>query len=833
MASQKIIYGIDLGTTNSAITRFENGKAVVKKNGMQSDTTPSCVAFNRTGKTIVGARARAQLGKDYALAFKNSNYKFNTFIEFKRLMGTDHIYEVPNFGKSVAPEFLSAEVLKELKKCILDDDVVTAVITVPAMFNNTQKDATKRAARMAGFEHVELIQEPVAASIAFGLDSKMKDAYWVVFDFGGGTFDAALMKIEGGIMQAIDTAGNNKLGGKDIDRAIIDNIILPYIKENYSIDNILANKAKSFSDMWKAKAEEAKIQLSFNDSYDLETDLGEDYGVDDNGEEIALSLTITRQMLEDISTPIYQKAVDLTKELLRRNNISGDSLGALILVGGPTHAPLIRRMLREQITPNVDTSIDPMTCVAAGASIYGMTLDVPEEVADATRDRSKVQLAINYQSTSVEEEEWVSVSLLKDKCDNYDADAVQIEFVRKDGMFTSPMCTVDTVGDVVALPLKTDATNVFDVRCYDERGTRLECEPDQISIIQGIAGLDSAVIPMALGLGTMNSDGVEVFDPIEGLEKSRKLPANGEIRGLKVPKDIRPGVLEDSIRLTLYQVEEVLPGTRALYCQRVYDVFLTGDDIPAVLHAGSEILVKLHAERSGTIDKFEVELPSLGMTVDLTDRVTNSKTSAPTESAINGIIYDARKRVRELAQEPLKNRLDIIEQRFHNSDTSDRDAAEGIINELQALCRDIDREYAVGAWERQQRRLQSMYDELCADNQKYGNASTTQLIEQLRQEKEQVEARQDVELAKDLYSKMWNLDYRIAEVEFYIVWIRQWNQQFNQKSWTNRARARELVDRGMQMLSGAPTADQLRPIAFEIRELLPASEKPADDVVRH
>ena len=133
------------------------------------------------------------------------------------------------------------------------------------MFDNNQKDATKRAAKLAGFDHVELIQEPVAASVAYGLDSKMKDAYWVVFDFGGGTFDAALMKIEDGIMKPVDTAGNNKLGGKDIDKAIYENFFLPYFKENYTIDEILVNKAEAFMNMWKPKAEEAKISLSFNE----------------------------------------------------------------------------------------------------------------------------------------------------------------------------------------------------------------------------------------------------------------------------------------------------------------------------------------------------------------------------------------------------------------------------------------------------------------------------------------------------------------------------------------------------------------------------------------
>lgn len=825
MASLKIVYGIDLGTTNSAITRFENGKAVVKKNSLQSDTTPSCVAFNKSGKVLVGARAHGQLEKDYALTFKKPGYKSNTFIEFKRLMGTDHTYECTNLGRSITPEELSAEVLKELRKNILDENVMSAVITVPAMFNNTQMAATKRAAEMAGFEQVELIQEPVAASIAYGLNSKMKNAYWVVFDFGGGTFDAALMRIQDGVMQAIDTAGNNKLGGKDIDKAILDEIIMPYLKSNYTLDNILAKQASQFANMWKPKAEEAKIGLSFNESVEIETDLGDDYGTDDLGEDLALSLTITQSQLERVSAPIYQKAIDITKELLRKNHIDGNSLGALILVGGPTHSPIIRRMLKEQVTPNVDTSIDPMTCVAAGAAIYGSTIDLSEAVADATRDRSKVQLLISYPSTTVEQEEWVSVALLLNKCDNFHEDCVHLEFARADGRFTSPQSIVNDDGDVISLSLVADKPNVFDIHCFDSRGNKLECEPNQITIIQGLGDVGSAVIGKAYGIGTTNEEGIEVFDAIPGLEKSRKLPATGKILNLRTQRDIRPGVLQDRIRITLYQMEESRTGVRVLYCEPIVDTFITGEDLPSLLSEGSVINLMLTAGKSGAIDKFEADIPVLNLVIDLTDRMSSSKTVARPSSQIYKEIADARQRVNELNNQALRGRLDIVEQRY-SAAAEDRDVADSTFSELQSICRDIDHEFSLGAWERQEKRLKGMFNELSNDNNKYGNAETTALVNRLKVEMEKVIARQDESLARDLYDQMWNLDYRIAEVDFYIVWIMQWNRDFNKKGWTNRSRARELVDKGMQIINNNPTSDKLRPIAFEIRDLLPENQRP-------
>ena len=478
MEKNRIIYGIDLGTTNSAIARFENGCSVVKKSNLGSDTTPSCVAVTPKGRILVGHKALGQYQKDHQLAFIKDGYTVNSFVEFKRLMGTDEKFHCSYNDTDYTPEELSSEVLKELRRYILDDEAKTAVITVPAMFDNNQKDATKRAAKMAGFDYFELIQEPVAASIAYGIGAKTRNSYWLVFDLGGGTFDVALMHIEDGIMKAIDTAGNNKLGGKDIDAAIVKELIIPKIKEEYKIDSILSSsQAASFCDMWKPLAEEAKIQLSFNTKAIIETDLGDDYGTDDNGNEIELCLTITSEELERVESPIFQKAIDLISVLLERNNLSGNDLGALVLVGGPTHSPVLRRMLNEQVCNKVDTSIDPMTCVAVGAAIYASTLEVPEHVAEQRRDLTKVQLALKAKTTSVEEEEFVSVRLLPDKSTAVNEEFVYVVFKRNDGAFSSSKVMIDTIGDVIEVPLNKDCTNAFTVECYNSSGDKLECEP--------------------------------------------------------------------------------------------------------------------------------------------------------------------------------------------------------------------------------------------------------------------------------------------------------------------------------------------------------------------
>ena len=193
----KIDYGIDLGTTNSAVARMENGVPTIKKSDTLKDTLPSCIHFNKRQDILVGDTAFNVMKNDNTRALKTfEKGKTNTFIEFKRTMGTTHSYDCSNMSKSITPEELSSEILKKLKSFVQDENISSIVITVPAKFLNPQNEATMQAAKLAGFKHIELLQEPVAAATAYGLGSKNKDGFWLVFDFGGGTFDAALIKAD-------------------------------------------------------------------------------------------------------------------------------------------------------------------------------------------------------------------------------------------------------------------------------------------------------------------------------------------------------------------------------------------------------------------------------------------------------------------------------------------------------------------------------------------------------------------------------------------------------------------------------------------------------------
>ena len=354
-------FGIYLGNDYCAISTVKDGYPT----STLKDFLPTVVSVSKKGQFKVGDSALNDFNRS---VYQTRNTVYHDFIRF---LGLNLKFDCPPLNCSISPEELVCLILKELITFVNNENSSTFCITIPAKFKTNQIEAVKYAARMAGIERCELLQEPIAASMAYGLSAANEGSLWLVFDFGGGTFDAALLKVEGGIMQVKDTDGDNYLGGKNLDYAIVDEIIIPYLQENYVIDDILGNDTKKqiLREAMKFYAEQTKNQLSFKDKWDITSQLDE-FGDDDDGIAIELDMVITKEQMQEVLSPIFQKAVDICKNLLSRNNLTGKDLDSLILVGGPTYSPVLRNMLKEQITPNVDTSIDPMTPLAKGAALY-------------------------------------------------------------------------------------------------------------------------------------------------------------------------------------------------------------------------------------------------------------------------------------------------------------------------------------------------------------------------------------------------------------------------------------------------------------------------------
>lgn len=829
MARNKIDYGIDLGTTNSAICRMEKGEPVVIKTDVLKDTMPSCISVNKKGSIKAGDSAYNTMKQDKRRATKSWHKgASNTYVEFKRTMATDTQYPCSNLHKSFSSEELSAEVLKTLKSFVTDEKFSSVVITVPAKFTVNQKTATMEAAKMAGFKHCELLQEPIAASMAYGVSSEEKDGLWMVFDFGGGTFDAALLKVEDGIMQVFDTEGDNYLGGKNLDYAIVDNIIIPYLQENYAIDGYLQDEEKKevLRDAMKTYAEDAKNQLSFKDHEDIISNLG-DLGEDEDGEEIELDLTLSQAQVFDVMRPYFQKAVDICKNLIQRNNLNGSQITKLILVGGPTHSPLIRQMLREQVTPNVDTSIDPMTAVATGAALYASTMDA--EVSDKEIKVGTVKLDVSYESTTVEMAEYVPVCLAEGSILN----RVFVEFVRGDKAWASGKVEINSKGDVVELNLLEGKANSFNISCYDDKGNILPCFPDEITIIQGSV-VGAAPLPYNIAIARWDRNKKRsVIRMAKGLEKNKPLPATGVINDLKTTRQLRPGLSSDVLTVPIHQVDdfEEAEGKSASLYEHVADVVITGEDVDTLMPADSLVDVTLKVDSSEQM-RLEVRFLATGFTVEKVLDTSKKHTMEDTNEQISKGFAEAESAMKTLSESGIDvNELqeELAAIRTDNENTTEK---KEVLNHLRELLRKIEKLDAGTEWERVEKELREEFDKLEKAQDDLGNERSAQLVDQLRTETDNAIRSKNVQVGREVLEQVTRLFFELTILFQCMGFIRYCNERFASLHWKDSLRARQLVNRGMEQINNNPTTEGLRSIAAELSELrLPEDDGTAEGPV--
>lgn len=839
MGRMKIDYGIDLGTTNSAIARMENGQAVIKKTDVLKDTLPSCVSFSKKRTVTAGDSAFNSYKADKLRSMKSdSDHSSNTFIEFKRTMGTDKSYISKYMERSFTSEELSAEVLKKLKSFITDEDIKSIVVTVPAKFTINQKDATTRAAELAGFDHCELLQEPIAASMAYGIEGNAQNGYWLVFDFGGGTFDAALLKVEESIMKVIDTEGDNYLGGKNLDYAIVDDLIIPYLRNNFSLDNILKDdlKREVLREAMKYFAEETKIQLSFKDQHNILSDLGDIPGEDENGKELEIDLNVSQNDLHKILGPIFQKSINICKELLNRNNLEGKDLDRLILVGGPTYSPILRNMLREQITENVDTSVDPMTVVARGAALFASTVNVSEKVIEQTRDKSKIQLLLGYEPTTVELEEFVTVKIDYEKTSTNTPEKLLCEFFRSDKAWSSGKMEIGKMGEVFEIKLLSGKANSFDIVLYDDKGNQLICEPDNINIIQG-SKVGSAILPYHIGIEAKNRlTGKPGFTALIGLEKNKSIPAKGVKNGLKTQKQLRPGMKEDFFKIPIYQGEYNAEGSRANNNEHVYDVIISGQDVPSLLPENSDVDITLYVDNSERM-KMSAYFPLLDHTCEIeipTDNVQKEIDGIWLNSEIN----KAKQSIVMITQEGIYKNINEINEltaelseleKLLEQGKSDYDRKKQVLDNLKRVLKKIDNIQEDTEWPRVEEELKTVFYNLEENNRDFGNPETAAIVNQFKEQIPTVIKERNVKLAKELVENMRSLGFSIIDKglgpRLEIGLIHEFNENFNTHEWSDRNRARLLINQGMQMAANNPTKERLRPIVIELFNLLPKAER--------
>ena len=826
----RIKYGIDLGTTNSGIAKIEKGESVIIKSDSQGDTTPSCVGYRKKGSPMAGVRAFNTLKADKLKALKSGkSSESNFWVEFKRTMGSDKKYHSSVCDEDFSSEDLSSEVLKKLKSYLQDEIITSSVITIPAMFNDNQKTATQKAAELAGISQVELLQEPIAAAMAYGLDEKTKDGDLLIFDFGGGTFDVCLVRMEDGIMQVKDTDGDNWLGGKTLDNAIVDEILLPYIKDNYSIQSFLDDEAKNiaFKESLKVEAEKLKIELSFSKTCDIISDIGM-YPGDDDGNEIEIDLTVTQPELEKVIGPIFQKAIDISLEVLKRNNIDGKSLISLILVGGPTFSPILRSLIEKQIKkPN--TSVDPMTVVARGAAIYATQFEVSEEIIDQTRDKTKIQLELSYESQSVEVEEMLVVKLNEEKTEGKVPEKLNVSVKRSDGAWESDKSEFDATGEIVDLSLVEGKPNSFEIIVTNEGGDKLECEPSEITIIQGVKA-GNATLAYSYGVEALGDNGKANFFYFKGLEKGVTMPASGEKTGLKTVKDIRPGT-DDEINISIYQGGNDAEGTRAINQIYVHSVKITGNDVSKLLPKNSEVNLFLEVIRDGVM-KMSVDIPYLNDTIDIDFDVQKQKDEE--DSWFDDKIIEIEEEISQLEENnksvdsaeinKIKSEVDEAKSNYE-SRKNDYDTRMKTRDDLRKSFNKLDKLEQGASWPNKEKALKEAYYKLEEKNNESNNKNVEGELSRIKGQMETVIKNKDSKMADELISELTGLMLNLFESEhgvaLYIGLLQNFNEAFDSQPWSDKSKARTILDKGLAEAASNPSKERILSYCRELWQLLP------------
>ncbi|HJW15992.1 MAG TPA: Hsp70 family protein [Flavisolibacter sp.] len=591
-------FGIDLGTTNSLIAKYDGNKVVVFKNPVgQKETLASVVAY-RPERILVGDKAREYLTKD----------PINVFGNFKRKMGTDERYYVVNIDDNITPVQLSELVLKELKNFIYTGETPEAcVITIPASFDTMQSNATLKAGQAAGFKEIFLLQEPIAASLAFFNqfpEDLQKDGYWLVYDLGGGTFDAALVQATDQELKIVDHEGNNFLGGADFDFAIIEKIIVPEIIHRTGIED--------FEEEFRVKhgkyeklyyeilyyAEEAKKELSYSKSVFVE------FSAELNNKRYDFSIPITREKTDEIFLPLINETIRLVKNVLENNRLSSKDINQLVLVGGSTYVPQVREQLALQTGIPLNFSSDPTTSIVAGAAWYAANkyyessgenkIISAEAIASEILStvefiEPELRIETSYSKASRDKEE---VLLLF--CDGaYENKFFRI--IRMDGGFDSGFVGLKAK-KTEFLPLLPSVTNHFTLSVYDNRYEEIKSLSREISITQGKYTIGGQPLPYDISI---EIDDVEnKTTKLEAIfERNSVLPQKRTIYR-EISKTISKGS-KDAIIINILEGDKSARPSSNL---TIGCIEITGRDLKTDLVKGSDIEIQLHITDSRVLE---------------------------------------------------------------------------------------------------------------------------------------------------------------------------------------------------------------------------------------
>jgi molecular chaperone DnaK len=567
-----IDYGIDLGTSNSAIAVQDGARPRLLPAEDGEVLLPSAVHIRADGSVVVGQDAlRLRVG-----------YPDDTAVEFKRQMGTTQATSFPASGRSCSAEELSAEVLRSLAARAMKFDgrpLRAAVITVPAMFQLAQCEATRHAAALAGIDHAPLLQEPIAAAIAHSGCGFTQEGHWLVYDFGGGTFDVSLVRSRAGRLQVLDHDGDNHLGGKDFNR-----VVARWAAERVREEGRLGEFRRTDPAMapafvrLAAEAERVRVALSTQEQVTFEV---AELARRPDGESVGFSRPVDRELLESLIAPIIMRTTELCKTLLARNRLTAGGLKGIVLVGGPTRTPLLPRVIEAQLGLDARHQMDPTTIVAAGAALFASTQKLPAALRTGTGTRASntVSLELEYESMTTNPAPLLVGCV--EVSGNSDGVAIRVLRDGEGAPFDSGPLPVSAQGVFTTrLNLREGALNVFRLEA-SRGGVLVETDPSRFSILHGMS---VAKPPLSQSVGVMLADNSVSWY----LRKGAVLPARNTVTHATT-QPLKKGESGDAIKVPLVQGE----SNRADRNKIIGILCIHAHHIARELPAGTEIEVTL------------------------------------------------------------------------------------------------------------------------------------------------------------------------------------------------------------------------------------------------
>lgn len=576
-----INFGIDLGTTNSAIAKYENGKITLYKNPVGfKDTLPSVVSF-RKGRIQIGDKARE-------LMLTQSE---NVFSSFKRKMGSDAHYFVQDLDSELSPVELSAMVLKELLNFTQPESPKSTVITIPASFDTIQTNATKKAGYQAGFEEVVLLQEPIAACLAYSNSLHLDVSHeqkWLVYDFGGGTFDVALVRIDARELKVVDHKGNNFLGGVDLDNLFVEKIICPKIETASGQTNLWKRMISGEDAECKKlyfellfKAEEAKKELSIKQNASFEIDF--------EPWDLFTDIDVSRVEFESILHTKFDESYHLTERLLTDNGLRFDAIDRIILVGGTTYIPYIREQLALRSGIKVDTGIDPTTAVVVGAAYYAgskASERKTETGETAIQNTQGPEVEVIFEPNSKDTEELIA-AVFKTPFQGY------YRITRSDGGFDTGVLQINQkITEFVPLLEKT--TNVFTLFLYDSNQSMIY-QNSSIHITNGLYNIMGQPLPNDICLEVDEEAGKTFMERI--FKKNDILPLKKTLY-----KTTSKNILKNSDDKLIINIVEGNAGGMIGSNLTIGYIEITGKNLPMDLIKGMDIELNFKISESRDLE---------------------------------------------------------------------------------------------------------------------------------------------------------------------------------------------------------------------------------------